>query len=101
MGDIRCVGEDINSPVCWTKKVKLRAFSSQEEELDVYLNFYCFAINFERNGSELVKKYTENIEEGVVKSFYKLLESVDELENEFIRFYNSSEFSEEFYPFFL
>lgn len=100
LGEIFCIGENEDNPICWAKKVKIRAFSNIEEELDVHLNFYCFDINFERNGSEFVKRLTENVEEDVIKSFNKMLESIEELENEFVRFYNSCEFTEEFYPYF-
>ena len=45
-------------------------------------------------------KYTENVEMGVVGSYYKMLDGMKELEEEFIRFYNSCEFTDEFYPYF-
>ena len=101
LGEIYCAGDESDSPICWVKKANIKAFSRKEEEEDVYLNFYCFDINFERNGSELVKKYTENVEEGVVQSYNKIFDGINELEDEFIRFYNSCEFKDEFYPYFM
>ncbi len=100
LGEICCIGEDEEHPVCWMKKIKLRAFSDVEEEWEVDLNFYCFDINFERNGSKLVMEYTENVEEGVINSYYKMLEGIKDLEEEFIDWYNSCEFTKEFYPYF-
>ena len=100
LGEIVCLGDENDSPVCWAKEVKLRAFSDVEEDLYANLNFYCFDINFERKGSRLVLKYTENVEEGVVASYYQMLNGIKELEDEFIRFYNSCEFEDEFYPYF-
>lgn len=100
LGEIYCIGKDANTPICWCKKLKIKAFCYIEEEMDIYLNLYCFDINFERKGSGLVIKYTEGVEEGVIKSFIKMQEGIKELENEFIRFYNSSEFIEEYYAYF-
>ncbi len=100
LGEICCIGEDEEHPVCWMKKVKLRAFSDVEEEWEANLNFFCYDINFERRGSKLLDIYAANVEEDVIKSYYQMLEGIEDLEKEFVRFYNSCEFEDEFYPYF-
>lgn len=100
LGEIYCVGEDENSPSCWMKKEKLNVFSKEYEEMDVYLDFYCFDINFERNGSPSYLKKTESAEEEVINSYLALLNGTEELEQEFIRYYNSCEFRDEYYPYY-
>ena len=100
LGEIYCVGEDENTPVCWMKKEKLKVFSDKYEEVDVFLDFYCFDINFERTGSAYYLKQTETAEEEVVSSYLELLKGAEELEQEFIRYYNSCEFRDEYYPYY-
>ena len=100
LGELFCVGHDKNSPSCWMKKDKLRIFSNEVEDVEVYLDFYCFDINFERNGSPSYIKRTEGVEEEVISSYYELLKGTGELEKEFIRYYNSCEFKEEYYPYY-
>lgn len=100
LGEIYCVGKDEKFPSCWMKKDILKVFSNGYEEVEVYLDFYCFDINFERTGSPSYLKKTENVEEEVINSYFELLKGTDELEEEFIRYFNSCEFRDEYYPYY-
>ena len=100
LGEIYCIGPEQDEPYCWMKKEKLKVFSESYEEMEVYLDFYCFDINFERKGSPYYMKNTENVEREVVTSYYELLKGCEELEEEFIRYYNRCEFRDEYYPYY-
>lgn len=98
LGEMYCIGDE-ERPYRWMKKVSAKVFSDKEEELEAHLNFWCFDMNFELHSSR-IKKYTENVEKDVISCYHKMLESIHELEEEFIRFYNCFEFWKEFIPYY-